>query len=67
MMALKIGAPYDYMQLLEEHANIINLPRVGMDENVAFPALQANIASAVALEDALGIHIYSYAAYAYIY
>lgn len=61
MMALKIGAPYDYMQLLEEHANIINLPRVGVDENVAFPALQANVAPAVALEDALSIHIYSYA------
>ena len=53
--ALKIGAPKDYMQQLEEHADIVNLPRVGVDENVAFPAMQANIAPAVALDDALGI------------
>jgi hypothetical protein len=57
MMALKIGAPKDYMQLLEEHADIVNLPRVGVDENVAFPAVQANIAPAVAFDDALGIKI----------
>ena len=31
MMALKIGVPKDYMQLLQEHANIVNLPRVGVD------------------------------------
>jgi hypothetical protein len=55
MMALKIGAPMDYMQQLEDHANIVNLPRVGVDENVAFPAVQANVAPAVALNDALGI------------
>ena len=55
MMALKIGSPKDYMQLLEEHADIVNLPRVGVDENVAFPAVQANVAPAVALEDSQGI------------
>jgi hypothetical protein len=53
--ALKIGAPKDYMQLLEEHADIVNLPRIGVDDNVAFPAVQANIAPAVASDDALGI------------
>ena len=56
MAALKIGAPVDYMQLLKEHADIINLPRIGVDENIAFPAVQANVAPAVALEDALGIN-----------
>jgi len=56
MAALKIGAPEDYMQLLKEHADIVNLPRIGTDENVAFPAVQANIAPAVALKDALGIY-----------
>lgn len=55
MMALKIGAPKDYMTLLKEHAEIVNLPRVGIDDNVAFPAVQANVAPAVALHDALGI------------
>jgi hypothetical protein len=59
IMALKIGAPTDYMQQLEEHANIVNLPRVGVDENVAFPAVQVNIAPAVALDDALGILNYN--------
>lgn len=58
MTALKIGAPKDYMRLLEEHADMVNLPRVGVDENVAFPAMQANIAPAVAFQDALGIQYY---------
>ena len=54
MMALRIGAPKDYMQLLEDHADMVNLPRVGVDSNVAFPAVQANIAPAVAFDDSLG-------------
>jgi hypothetical protein len=60
MKALKIGAPKDYMQQLEEHADIVNLPRIGVDENVAFPAVQANVAPAVALEDALGIQNFNW-------
>ena len=36
MMALRIGAPKDYMQLLEKHADIVNLPRVGVDEMLCF-------------------------------
>jgi hypothetical protein len=55
MTALKLGAPEDYMQLLQKHADAVNLPRIGIDENVAFPAVQANIAPAVALQDASGI------------
>jgi hypothetical protein len=54
MAALKIGAPEDYMRLLKEHADIVNLPRIGVDENVAFPAVQANIAPAIPLKEALG-------------
>jgi hypothetical protein len=54
MTALRIGAPKDYMRLLEDHADIVNLPRVGVDSNVAFPAVQANVAPAVAFDDALG-------------
>ena len=60
MAALKIGAPQDYMQLLKEHADIVNLPRIGIDENFAFPAVQANIAPAIALKDALGIYFITY-------
>lgn len=55
MMALKISVLNDYMQLLEEHADMVNLPQIGIDDNVAFPAVQANIAPAVALHKALGI------------
>jgi hypothetical protein len=55
MMALQLGAPEDYMRLLQEHADAINLPRIGIDENVAFPAVQANIAPAVAFQNASGI------------
>jgi hypothetical protein len=55
MLALKLGAPEDYMKLLQEHADAVNLPRIGIDENVAFPAVQANIAPAVAFQDAFGI------------
>jgi len=55
MMALKISAPEDYMHLLQEHADMVNLPHVGIDENVAFPTVQANVTPAVALNDALGI------------
>ena len=55
MMALKLGAPEDYMRLIQEHADAVNLPRIGIDENVAFPAVQANIVPAVTWQDALGI------------
>ena len=67
MAALKIGAPRDYMDHLKEHANIVNLPRIGVDENVAFPAVQANVAPAVALEDALGIYYITYTIFKYSY
>jgi hypothetical protein len=64
MMALKLGAPDDYMQLLQEHAEAVNLPRIGVHDNVAFPAMQANIAPAVTMQDASGTQpfyfIYTY-------
>ena len=55
MKALEIGAPKEYVQQLKEHADIVNLPHVGVDENVAFPAVQANVAPAVALQEATRI------------
>lgn len=68
MTALEIGAPKDYMRLLEEHAHAVNLARVGVDDNVAFPAVQANVAPAVAFQDALGIYTaYKYVVYTYIF
>ena len=56
MMALKLSMPKDYMRLLQEHVDAVNLPQIGIDENIAFPAVQANIAPAVALQDAFGIY-----------
>lgn len=55
MMALKLGAPEDYMWLLQEYAGAVNLPQIGIDENIAFPAVQANIAPAVPLRDTINI------------
>ena len=49
MTALKIGAPHDYICLLNEHAAMVNLPHIGVDDNVAFPTIQANVAPAVSL------------------
>ena len=66
MTALKLGAPEDYMQLLQVHADAVNLPRIGVDENVAFPAVQANIAPAVKWEDALGMNFQLTPFYVYI-
>jgi len=39
MMVLKLSTLKDYMRLLQEHADVVNLPRIGIDENVAFPAI----------------------------
>ena len=55
MMALKLGAPEDYMRLIQEHADAVNLLWIGIDKNVAFPAVQANIVPAMAWQDAFGI------------
>ncbi len=55
MKALEIGAPKEYLQQLKEHADVVNLPHIGVDENVAFPAIQANVAPAVTLAEASGI------------
>ena len=60
MMALKLAAPKDYTQLLQQHADAVNLPRIGIDENIAFPAIQANIAPAVTLHEAFGIYCYNF-------
>ena len=55
MMALKLGAPEDYMQILQEYADAVNLPQIGTNENIAFLAIKANITLAVTWQDAIGI------------
>ena len=54
MKVVKLGAPHDYMKLLQEHAEAVNLPRIGIDENVAFPAVQANVTPTITMQDAYG-------------
>ena len=39
MIALKLGTLENYMKLLQKHADAVNLPQIGIDENVAFPAI----------------------------
>ena len=34
---------------------MVNLPRIGVNENVAFPAVQANVAPAVSQQEATGM------------
>ena len=55
MMALKLGAPEDYMWLLQEYADAVNLSQISIDESIALPAVQGNIAPAVPLRDTIGI------------
>ena len=44
-------APKAYLDLLKEHADVENNPCIGVDRNVAAPAQQINIASAVTREN----------------
>lgn len=41
------GGPEGLKKLLTDRAEYLNIPRVGTDENVAFPTMQLNIAAAV--------------------
>ncbi|KAG6818850.1 hypothetical protein H0H93_001053, partial [Arthromyces matolae] len=45
MASLREGSPEVYTQL-EKHASLINTPRIGSDDNFAFPTSQLNIAPA---------------------
>lgn len=52
MSGLKDG-PKDLEKTLADRNEYLNIPKVGMDENVAFPAFQLNIAAAVDADDGL--------------
>jgi hypothetical protein len=45
MTALRHG-PKDLVENLERHAELIDLPRIGTDDNFAMPNMQLNIAPA---------------------
>jgi hypothetical protein len=45
MAALRQG-PVDLVENLERHAELIDMPRIGTDDNFAFPNMQLNISPA---------------------
>lgn len=47
MESLNIFAPPEFLSILNENAEANNVPRIGVSENVAYPAIQLNIAPAV--------------------
>lgn len=49
--AMKAFAPAGVIQAFEEHAELMNMPRIGCDENVFFPTQQLNVAPAVPAND----------------
>jgi len=51
MESLRLFAPPKFLCLLEENADANNIPRIGVPENVAYPAVQLNIAPAIAYQD----------------
>lgn len=54
MHSMRLFAPREMMDVLEENADFNNLPRIGVDENVVFPAVQLNLSSAVSEEECRG-------------
>ena len=44
MTALRDG-PDSLLDALERQANVLNLPRVGTDDNFAFPTMQVNLSA----------------------
>jgi hypothetical protein len=51
MESFKMFASPQFLAILDENAEANNIPRIGVPENVAFPAVQLNIAPAVAFND----------------
>ncbi|KAF8055699.1 hypothetical protein FPV67DRAFT_1394420, partial [Lyophyllum atratum] len=46
-------APLEFRKQLKQHAELTNMPRIGSTSNVYFPAIQLNIAPAVAGDESL--------------
>ena len=47
MDSMEACAPKEYLNLLKKHSEVENNPRIGVARNVAAPAQQINITSAV--------------------
>lgn len=55
MIVLKELAPKADLAMLDANSQCNNLPHIGTDDNTAFPALQANLAKAIAFLNCLGM------------
>ncbi|KAG5337039.1 hypothetical protein C0989_011043 [Termitomyces sp. Mn162] len=49
--AMKKFAPSKFVTIMEKHAELTNMPRIGNMENVFFPAVQLNFAPAVSQDE----------------
>ena len=58
MDSMEACAPKEYLNLLKEHSEVENNPRIGVDRNVAAPAQQINIASAVTRDNCCSEYFY---------
>jgi hypothetical protein len=55
MIVLKDLAPKAHLAMLDANSECNNIPRIGSDDNTAFPALQINLAKAIAFLNCLGM------------
>ena len=62
MESLHAFASPNAIRILEENAEANNLPRIGVPDNIAYPAVQLNIAPAVSFEECGGKHPYFFLA-----
>ena len=57
-MASMKAAPTDLNETLARHADAINLPSVGCEDNYAFPSVQLNIAATKSGAPVQGIYLH---------
>lgn len=57
MSSMEIFAP-QLIPALAKHAELTNLPRIGIKENVAYPTMQLNIAPAVSYNKCHGMWLF---------
>jgi hypothetical protein len=56
---LELKAPDSILKLMQMQALVANSPRIGVDQNVCYPAMQLNIASAVSEKPQSGNYYHS--------
>lgn len=58
MRAMRAFAPAHMLETFAAHADLMNLPIVGCDDNVCFPTQQLNVAPAVSRSDSRFIFLF---------